>query len=310
MVATTITIVGAGGVGCLLGARLVRGGHDVRMLARGAALQVIRERGLLVRGPDGEHAAALARASDDAAALGPSDLVVVTVKTWQLAELGPRLRPLIGDGTLVVPLQNGVEASELLGGALGDAHVIGAVARMLCWVEQPGEVRWIGAAPSLTLGARQPAQADAVEACAAALRLGGLEVLVTRAIERARWMKLLFIAPFGAVGAVERAPVGVVRAQPAARARLAAAMAEVAEVAAARGVALPADAVQLTLARIDELPADGTSSMHRDLVDGRPSELHELLGAVVRLGREAGVATPVSAELYAALAPLEQAARA
>ncbi len=305
----TIAVVGAGGVGGLLAAMLARGGHDVRMLARGAALAAIHEHGLRTHGPDGDHVVPIARISEDAAALGTADIVLVTVKAWQLADLGSRLVPLIGDRTLVVPLQNGVEASEQLAVSLGDTHVIGAVCRMIGWAEQPGEIRWIGASPSLTIGARQPGQAGDVETCAAALRIGGIEVIVSPAIERARWMKLLFIAPFAAVGAVERAPLGAIRRLPSSRARLEGAMREVAAVAAARGVELPPDVVAATLLRIDDMPANATASMHRDIVDGRPSELHELIGAVVRLGHDAQVATPLSAELYAQLEPLERRAR-
>lgn len=308
--ARIIAVVGAGGVGGLLAAMLARAGHDVRMLARGAALAAIRERGLRIHGPDGDHAAAIARVSDDAADLGAADIVLVTVKTWQLAELGPRLVPLIGDRTLVVPMQNGVEASEVLGHALGDEHAVGGVCRMFGWTERPGEVRWIGPPPSLTIGPRSPRQAEAVEACARALRTGGIEVLITTDIERARWLKFLFITPYAAIGAVERVPVGVLRRTPGPRARLEAAMHEVAALAAARGVELAPDAVAATLQRIDELPDGATASMHRDIAEGRPSELHELIGAVVRLGREAHVATPVSAELYGQLEPLERRARA
>ncbi len=305
-----IAVVGAGGVGGLFAAMLARAGHDVRVLTRGAALAAIRDRGILVRGPGGDHAAAIARVSDDAADLGVVDLVLVTVKTWQLAALGPRLVPLVGAHTLVVPLQNGVEASETLARALGDAAVIGGVCRVISWLEQPGQVRWMGGGPSLTIGARQPAQADGVAACAAALRTGGIEVIVSAAIERARWQKFLFIAAYSAVGAVGRVPLGTLRGDPATRARLEAAMHEVAAVAFARGVDLPSDAVAIAMQRVDVLPVDATASMHRDIVHGRPSELHELIGAVVRLGREAQVDTPVSAALYAALEPLERQARA
>jgi len=305
----TIAVVGAGAVGGLLAAMLAKVGHDVRLLARGAALDAIRARGIRVRGPDEDDTVSIARVSDDAAGLGAADFVLVTVKTWQLAELGPRLAPLIGNRTLVVPMQNGVEASELLAVALGEQHVIGGVCRMIGWAERPGEVRWIGFPPSLTIGPRQPGQSDDVEACATALRLGGVEVLVTRAIDRARWTKFLFLAPFAAVGAAARAPIGVLRATPNWRARLLAVMSEVAAVAVARGVELPADAAATALQKLDELPADATASMHRDIVGGRPSELHELIGAVVRLGRVAQVPTPASAELYAQLEPLERRAR-
>ncbi|HET7502375.1 MAG TPA: ketopantoate reductase family protein [Kofleriaceae bacterium] len=306
----TITVVGAGGVGGLLAARLARAGNDVRLLTRGAALTAIRERGVAIHGPDGDHLVPVARVSEDAAALGPADIVLVTVKTWQLAELGPRLVPLIGSRTLVVPMQNGVEASEVLGSALGAEHVLGGVCRVISWIERPGVIRWMGAGPSLTIGARRAGQAEAVEACARTVRTGGIEVVVVDDIDRARWMKFLFIAPYAAVGAVERVPLGPLRSAPDTRARLEAVMREIAAIAGAQGVELPPDIVATTFARIDALPEDATASMHRDIVAGRPSELHELIGAVVRLGRQAGVATPVSADLYARLEPLERQARA
>src|SRR6185295_2499490 len=100
------------------------------------------------------------------------------VKTWQLAELAPRLAPLVGDRAVVVPVQNGVEASDTLARALGEDRVIGGVCRVIAWAERPGEIHWMGAPPSLTIGARRPGQQAAVEACAQVLRTGGLEVVV------------------------------------------------------------------------------------------------------------------------------------
>jgi 2-dehydropantoate 2-reductase len=304
----SIAVVGAGGVGGLLAARLARGGNDVRILARGEALAAIRRHGVRLRDRDGEVAVPIARVSDRAADLGVADIVIVTAKTWQLTDLGPRLVPLVGDRTIVVPLQNGVEASEQLAVALGERHVIGGIGRMISWIEQPGVVRSLIPA-GVTIGPLHPEQTEGVDACAATLRTGGIDVVTTDAIEPARWTKLVFIAPYAAVGAVERLPLGELRTRQASRARLVAAMHEVAAVAVARGVDMPADAVTSMLALIDQLPADATASMHRDIAEGRPSELHELIGAVVRLGREARVATPISADLYAQLEPLERAAR-
>lgn len=109
---TTVAVVGAGGVGGLIAAKLAGGGHDVRFVARGATLAAIREHGLVVHGPDGDHRARIAKADSDPAKLGVAQIVIVTVKAWQLADLAPRLRPLVGADTAVLPLQNGVEASE------------------------------------------------------------------------------------------------------------------------------------------------------------------------------------------------------
>jgi 2-dehydropantoate 2-reductase len=316
-----IAVVGAGGVGGLVAARLALAGNDVRVLARGATLDAIRAHGLRLRGPDGDFTARVAVAASEAAALGEVDFVLVAVKTWQLADMAPRLVPLVGEHTIgepsgalrlapiVVPLQNGVEAAGRLAAALGDARVVGGLCAMLSWAERPGEIKWIGGTPMVTLGARRPEQAAAVAACSERLRGAGLRVEIASDIDRALWSKLLFIAPLGAVGAVEGAAAGALRRAPAVRARLEAAMYEVAAVAAARGVALAPDAVAVAMRRIDQLPEDATASLQRDIAAGRPSELHELIGAVVRLGQEAHVETPVSAGIYAALLPLEARAR-
>ena len=305
----SFAVVGAGGVGGLLAALLARAGHDVRVLARGATLAAIRAHGLRIHGPSVEHEVPIARASDDVAALGQVDFVLVTVKTWQVPGVAAELGPLLRRGTLVVPLQNGVEASAQLASVLGQAPVAGAVCTVLSWARSPGEIQWVGARPGVVIGARCAEQGEAVASCAAALGASGVRAQVTDDIERALWTKLLFIAPFGAVGAAEGRVAGPLRGSARTRERLVAAMREVAAVAGARGVVLPADAVDVALRTVDALPEGGMASMHRDLVNGRPSELHELIGAVVRLGREAKVETPVSADLYATLLPLEQRAR-
>jgi 2-dehydropantoate 2-reductase len=306
----SVAVVGAGGVGGLLGGMLARAGVDVRMLVRGAALEAIRARGIRVVSPGGAYTAPVARASASAVDLGVADLVLVTVKTWQLPELAPQLVPLVGERTIVVPLQNGVEASEQLAVALGDDPVVGGAARVISWIERPGEIRRVDIPTSLTIGLRRPGPTADLDACAATLVDAGIEVVVTDAIESARWMKFLFIAPYSAIGAVERMSLGELRSTPRTRAMLQASMRELTAVAVARGVVLPEDAVDSTQRFLDSLPADATSSMHRDIAAGRPSELDALIGALVRLGGEAYVATPVSGELYRKLEPLERHARA
>ena len=126
----------------------------------------------------------------------------------------------------------------------------------------------------------------------------------------ALWEKFLFIAPVSAVGAVTRMPAGVFRAVPETRAILTQSMGEILAVAHARGVALPSNSVAKTLAIVDGLPAEGTASMQRDILEGRPSELEYQVGAVVRLAAQVGLAAPASTFLYASLLPAERRARA
>jgi 2-dehydropantoate 2-reductase len=205
-----------------------------------------------------------------------------------------------------------VEAAGRLAVALGDARVAGGLVNVLAWITGPGAVKHVGGPPRLTIGERgatRSAPSPRLDALAAALVRAGAEARVTDDMDRASWEKFLLIEPWGGVSAVARAPVGVVRAVSETRALLVAAMEEVAAVARARGVALPADAVDRTLAVIDAVPAEATASMQRDLGAGRPSELDDQVGAVVRLAAAAGVPVPVHRVLLSALRPQEAAAR-
>ena len=303
-----IVVVGAGSVGGLFGGLLQRSGEEVAFVARGRHLAALRGGGLEVRSSLGTFAVK-APAAEDPSALGKADAVLVAVKTWQVEEVAPRLRPLVGPGTVVVPMENGVEAADTLAAALGPGPVAGGLTHVLAWIEAPGVVRHVGPTPRVTLGEARGGESERLERLADSLRKSGMDAVVVPDIESALWEKFLFIDPLGSVGAVTRAPIGVVRETSETRVLLVAAMREVEAVARGRGVALPADAVDRSLARIDALPPDGTASMHRDIVAGKPSELLEQTGAVVRLGAKARVPTPVHEVLFASLLPQETQAR-
>lgn len=304
-----IVIAGAGGVGGLLGGLLARSGAEVSLVARGAHAEAIRAGGLRVVSPLGSFTARVAAVAEDPAALGPAEAVLVCVKAWQVAELAPRLAALLARGGLVVPFQNGVEAAGRLGAALGDGRVAGGLVSVLAWIDGPGAVKHVGGAPRVKVGPRAAGQGAALEALAGALRAAGAEVEVVADVERASWEKFLLIEPWGAVASVARAPAGLVRSVPETRALLVRAQEELVALARARGVQLPADAIAKTLAVIDGVPAEATASMQRDIGAGKPSELEDQIGAVVRLARQAGVSVPVHEALHAALLPQELAAR-
>lgn len=303
-------VIGAGGVGAYFGGRLAQAGHDVTFVARGANLAAIRERGLRVFSIEGDFEIPGARATDDPAAIGAVDVVLLAVKTWQVAEAARTLPPLLGATGAVLTLQNGVEAPDEAARVCGRERVLAGVCRIMSYVAEPGVIRHAGVSPRVEFGewaggtsARAEALREAFAECA------GVSGTISPDIAVALWEKFLFIAPFSAVGAATRKPVGAWRSVKETRALLAAAMSEVADLARARGVSLAREAVDRTLAFTDKLPEDATASMQRDLLEGRPSELEAQTGAIVRLGREAGVPTPTNAFLYAALLPAERQAR-
>lgn len=304
-------VIGVGGAGGYFGARLAEAGHEVSFVARGEHLAAIRARGLRVDSVHGDLVVRPAHATDVPAEIGAVDCVLVGVKAWQVPEAATAARALVGPGTLVVPLQNGVEAPDQLAAVLGREHVLGGIARILSFRAGPGHIQHTGVEPSIEIGELDPAasteRADALRAVLASAR--GVTVTVSTDIRAALWAKFLFITSWGAVGTVARAPVGIVRSMFETRSLVETAMREIEEVARARGVALPADAVERALAAIDNLPPTATTSMQRDIDDGNPSELDNLVGAVARLGAEVGIRTPTSTVLYHALLPLESRAR-
>jgi 2-dehydropantoate 2-reductase len=303
-------MVGAGGVGGLIGGLLQRSGQEVAFLARGRQLQALREGGLHVQSPRGTFHLARVEASDDPAELPPGDVVLVATKGWQVPEVAPHLVQLLRPDGLAVPLENGVEAAGHLTAALGEARVAGGLCFLLSRVEAPGHIHHLGEALRVTVGERAGGTSSPrLEALCSALRAAQVDAEVAPDIDVALWDKLLFIEPFGAVGAVTRAPAGVFRSRRESRELLVSAMDEVATLARARGVSLPADAVARALQIMDRLPAEATASMQRDIMSARPSELGDQTGAVLRLARAAALAVPVHAFLWAALLPQEDAAR-
>jgi 2-dehydropantoate 2-reductase len=305
-----IGIFGSGGVGGYFGGRLAEAGEDVRFVARGAHLAAMLAHGLRVTSIAGDFVVHPVHASDDPATLGEVDVVLLAVKAWQVAEAAEALRPMLGAATFVVPLENGIEAPDTLAAALGRDRVLGGLCRIIAWVDGPGRIRHAGVPPSVTLGELDAPGSPRAEALRAAFaRARGVRVEIAADVRAAMWEKFLFIAAVSGVGTLARAPVGIIRSQPETRELLTQALTEIHAVALAQGVALPADAVKTTLAFVDSLPSDGTMSMQRDVIEGRPSELEAQIGAVVRLGEASGVPVPLHRTIYAALLPLERRAR-
>jgi 2-dehydropantoate 2-reductase len=304
-----IAIYGTGGVGGYFGARLAAAGEAVAFIARGEHLAAIRAGGLKLESVMGDVLVHPAHASGSPAEIGEVDVVLLCVKTWQVADAAEMLRPLLGPNTFVVPLQNGVETPALLAKLLGEARVAGGLCGILSLVAGPGRIRHLGGSTFIKFGELDNRRSQRVEALRAAFDKAGVKVEVPPDIQVALWEKFCFVVPVGAVGAMTGASIGVVRGAPETRALLERCIAEIVDVGRARGVSLRGDTASRTMAAIDAVTPEGTSSLQRDMVAGRRSELDAWVGAVVRLGAEAGVATPTHESIHAALLPREMRAR-
>ncbi len=280
------------------------------LFARGDHLKAIQRDGLRVESIEGDFVVQPAQASNDPAAVGPVDAILVCVKAWQVPQAAEAVRPMIGAETVVVPLQNGVEAPSQLEAVLGADHVLGGLCRIMSSVVAPGHIRHAGIDPYVAFGRLDKQQSQGAERLRDAFsRAKGVRVEIPADIRVAMWRKFLLIAAWSGMGALTRSPIGLIRTQPETRQMLQQALQEIHAVAVAHRVALPQEAIAETLAFIDSLPPQGTASMQRDIIAGRPSELASQSGAVVRLAREAGVEVPVHTFIYQSLLLLEMQAR-
>jgi 2-dehydropantoate 2-reductase len=305
-----VAVFGSGGVGGYFGGRLAQAGEDVVFVARGEHLAAIRDRGLRVSSVAGDFTIHPAAATDRPGSIGPVDLILVGVKAWQVGAAAVAMRSLIQPATTVLPLQNGVEAPRQLADVLGERHVLGGLCRILAFIAGPGHIQHTGVEPYVAFGELSNSRSERTERLLEAFtRAQGLQVEIPPDIQVAMWRKFLFIASLSGMGAVTRVPIGELRAHQETRGVLIQAMEEIHTLALARGIRLPDDIVAATLDLIDQIPPEGTTSMQRDVMEGRPSELDAQSGAVVRLGQQIGVDVPVHGFIYRALLPLERRAR-
>ena len=304
-----IAVFGTGGVGGYFGGRLAQAGEDVVFIARGDHLQAMLTQGLRVDSVKGNFLVKPVQATDDPAQAGIVDVVLLGVKAWQVPDAAEAIRQMVGPETFVLPLQNGLEAPTQLAAVLGKQHVLGGLCGLSTFIVGPGHIRHAGAEPFVRFGELDNRPSDRVELLQKVFKRAGVIAEIPQNIQVALWMKFLFITGWSGVGAITRTPLGVWRSLPETRQMAETALQEIVRVAQARDIVLPENPVPATMKMYSSLSPEITSSMQRDMAEGRPSELDAQIGAVVRFGKEADVATPLHQFIYHSLLPLELRAR-
>lgn len=298
-----IAVVGAGGVGGGFGAALAKAGADVTFIARGAHLAAMKTEGLKIESPRGDTHLVPTRATDDPKSIGKVDVVLFCVKLWDVESAGEHIKPLVGPGTAVIPLQNGVDAPERLIPILGREAVMGGVAQISASIVKPGVIRQVGTFMRMIFGELDGKISQRGQDFLALCQKAGFDVTLSGQIVTDLWMKFILLATNSSVTAATRLPIGKLRDDPDVRAIMLACISEVVDVGRAKGIALPADALGRTLDFIGHAPPAMKASMALDLDRGNRLELPWLSGKVVELGRELGVPTPTHDVLYALLKP-------
>jgi len=297
-----VAVMGAGGVGGYLGSRLAIAGADVHLIARGAHLAAMRDHGLTIVTPEGERSTHAVNATDEPGEIGPVDVVLFLVKSYDTETAARRLPPLIGDGTVVISLQNGIDNEPRIAAVVGDAHVAGGAAYILSAIEAPGVVRSNEA--RIVVGELQPGPpSERIERFVEVARAGGIHASASSDVRLTKWQKYVLLVAFSAVTAAPQLTVGDIRRSPAASAMLQSIMHEAWLVGRALGVPLADDHVERSHALVLEQADDEGTSLRHDLLTGHRMELEALQGTLIRLGRETGIPTPWTDAAYAVLEP-------
>ena len=300
-----ICFIGAGAVGGFYGALLARQGHEVSFIARGAHLEAIRANGLKIVGPLGDFVVKT-RAESDSTRIGPVDAVVHTVKTYDNATAIPLITPLIGPGTVVLTLQNGVDSAEEIAAVIGEAATLGGSTYIATGIEAPGVIRPTGTHRRVVLGEYFNPAAEVtprVQALADVMKAADIHAEAVVDARDTVWEKFTYLAPFAAFTGAARLPIGPLWSDEYIQNMFLDAVMEVAAVARAHGVRLPADHRNRIFEYAIKLPPATRSSLLIDLSQGKRIEVEALQGSVVRRGRNVGVPTPIMNALYAVLKP-------
>jgi 2-dehydropantoate 2-reductase len=297
-----IAIVGSGSVGGYFGGRLAEAGADVSFLARGAHLDALRTSGLRIESPNGNLHLPRVTASDDASTVGEVDVVLFAVKLYDTHTAAPLLPALIGGATVVVPLQNGVESVEMLSAIVARGNMAGGTTYIQSSLVRPGVIRHTSL-DRIIFGELDGTRSARLEQLLEVCRAAGLNAALSERIDVEIWSKFAHLSAFSGMTAVTRCAIGAIRDDPDLFAMCQAALIESIAVARAKGIDLPRSLFDDTMAFLQRLPAHAVSSMLQDLEHHRRLELPWLSGAVVRMGQELDVETPIHRFIATVLRP-------
>ena len=304
-----ILIYGTGGVGGFIGGKLALTQHQITLIARGAHLKAIQEHGLQVQSITGNFTAHPHLVTDDLSKIDTPDLVIFAIKSWQLEQASKDILQYTDDNTLFLPLQNGADNTEKLNKVLPKNQVLSGLCRMISFIKIPGVISNPDIPPSFLFGEQDNTRTPRVTAILEVFKEAGLNANIPENIQVAIWQKFLFITTVSAIGGLTRASIGVMRDNAYIKDLMLKTAQEVYAVAHAKGIALPENTIDKAFAAIARQAPDTTASTQRDLIEGKPSELENFNGFIVKEGKRVGIPTPVNEMIYQLLLPQENIAR-
>ncbi len=301
-------IIGTGGVGGYFGGKLARAGYDVTFLARGEHLKALQQNGLQIKSIKGDFTVAPVKATDRISAIESVDLIILALKAWQIKDVLKDLEGLADRDTMVLPLQNGVSVIDELKDLLNQENIIGGLCRIISKIESPGVINHSGIEPVIIFGELNNAETERIKKIKTVFDHAGIASRISDDITADLWKKFIPICVSGLL-AVTGTTYGELRELKETRQLMIELLDEIFRLSKKTGIRIEPDFVEKAVAFIDTFPYDSTSSLTRDIREGKPSELEYQNGTVVKLGELHQVETPVNRFVYSCLLPMEKKAR-
>ncbi len=303
-----IVIIGAGGVGGYFGGKLAKAGFDVTFIARGKHLEAIKNKGLHVKSIQGDFTVH-PKVTDNFKDIKHPDLIILGVKSWQVLGVAEQLKSVIGPETIVLPLQNGADNADKLRTVLPKENVLAGLCKIVSKVEAPGVINHFSFEPEIVFGEYDNTKSERLQNIKSVFDQAGFKNTLSEDIHLDIWKKFLFIGVISGIGALTRAVFGVMREHEGIRKIIYDTAKEMVAIANAKGVGLTSQHIEMIIKVIDSLDYNTTASMQRDMMEGKPSELENFNGYIVKQGKELGIETPTNAFIYHCLMPQEIKAR-
>ncbi|MCG9971188.1 ketopantoate reductase family protein [Christiangramia crocea] len=304
-----ILVYGIGGVGGYFGGKLAEAGLEVSMIARGEHLKAIRKHGLEVESINGDFKVRPKLATDDVSEVPEPDLVILGVKSWQVPAVAKELMSVIGENTLVLPLQNGANNMEKLLEVLPEKNVLAGLCFVVSFLEKPGKIKHIAFDPKITFGEIDNSRSTRIAKIKGIFDQAGITNTIPENIQLEIWKKFLFICTVSGIGGLTRVSIDKIRESEFLYDLMRKTAKEMKEVANAKGIPLTDKHIDMVFEIINSQPKGNTASTQRDIMQGKPSELENLNGYIVKEGEKYGIETPINRYIYECLKPMEAEAR-
>ncbi len=304
-----ILIYGIGGAGGYFGARMAKAGYEVTMIARGKHLEAIRENGLEIESINGNFKVFPKLATDNLKDIPQQDLVILGVKSWQIEEVASLLEPILGEETMVLPLQNGADNVEKLLRILPQKNVLAGLCKIVSFIESPGKIKHASFEPLITFGEIDNIMSPRIKKVQEIFHNSEITNNIPEDIQLEIWKKFLFIVTISGIGGLTRVPIGKIRESHYLFDLMQKTALEILALANAKNVALTHEHIKETFSIIEQQPPGTTASTQRDIMAGKPSELENFNGYIVNEGTRLGVPTPINRFIYECLLPMENEAR-